>query len=433
MFFKRFFVSLTVALLSLTATACQQQPKPNVNLISVNTASPPCIKNIASQTLQKNANSDVDILVKGNNAFALDLYSQLCSNQKRNLFVSPYSLSTALAMTYAGARGKTATEIAKVLHFTLEQEHLHPSFTTLIRDLKTNEKKGYQLLQANRLWGQKGENFQDDFLKITKDNYGSQLEEVDFINATEEARRTINNWVMQQTQDKIQGLFPEGSLNQDTRLVLTNAIYFKGTWLEPFNRQQTKTQPFNITATEKVNVPMMYKEDGRSYYTDLDDLQVLEMPYVGDRLSMVILLPKKVDGLADLEKKLTLDNLDKWLSSLPSHPAMVNVFLPKFKVTSAFELNQVLSAMGMPLAFSNNADFSGVNNNDNLSISKVVHQAFVDVYEEGTEAAAATGVGSEGAESVTFLFRVDHPFIFLIRDKNSGSILFLGRVINPLN
>lgn len=438
MLFRRFLVGFSAVLVSLAATACQPQPKPNVNpnLVSVNTTSPPCVKNIVSPTLPKDAKSNLDILVKSNNAFALDLYSQLCSNQKGNLFVSPYSVSTALAMTYAGAKGETETEMAKVLHFSLAQTDFHPAFSALIRDLKPNG-KGYQLLQANRLWGQKGSNFQDSFLKITKDNYGSKLSEVDFVNASEEARRTINNWVMDQTQDKIPGLFPQGSLNKDTRLVLANAIYFKGTWLTQFNAKQTDNQPFNITGKDKVNVPMMSKEDSSSYYADLKELQVLEMPYVGDRLSMVILLPNKVDGLADLEQKLTPENLDKWLSSLSLHSEKVIVFLPKFTITSAFALNQVLSKMGMPLAFSDkSADFSGMNGKKDLFLSKVVHKAFVDVYEEGTEAAAATGIGVPEAASVEpqpFVFRADHPFIFLIRDRKSGSILFMGRVINPLN
>ena len=222
----------------------------------------------------------VEAVVKGNNAFALDLYRQL-RNQEGNLFFSPYSTSTALAMTYAGAKGQTATEMSKVLHFTLEQDSLHPAFASLMGMLNTKDKQGFQLSIANRLWGQQGYDFLKPFKQLTQDNYGAALEEVDFINATEKTRRTINKWVEQQTQDKIQNLIAPDILNSLTRIVLTNAIYFKATWVNQFDPAKTKNQPFTIAPGQQVDVPMMSQEASVGY-AEFDNLQVLELPYVGE-------------------------------------------------------------------------------------------------------------------------------------------------------
>lgn len=377
--------------------------------------------------MKVNSLDDVNILVKGNNAFAIDLYNKL-RHQEGNLFFSPYSISTALGMTYAGARGETASEMAEVLHFQLEPEHLHPAFAALMADLNIGEDCGYQLKIANRLWGQQGYHFLDAFLQTTKDYYSAALALVDFIR--EEARCTINTWVEQQTQEKIQNLIPEGILTDLTRLVLTNAIYFKGNWKSQFEQISTKEEPFTIAPDEQVNVPMMHQE-GAFRYASLKDLEVLELPYVGDRLSMVILLPRKLDGLAQLEQQLTSANLQKWLSSLYLMNQLL-VWLPKFKLTSDFKLNQALSEMGMPLAFDKEkADFTGMTNKPLLYISALIHKAFVEVNEEGTEAAAATAVEMM-LRSLPPMFKADRPFIFLIRDTQSDSILFLGRVVNPL-
>lgn len=375
-----------------------------------------------------------EAVVQGNNAFALDLYRQL-RNQEGNLFFSPYSTSIALAMTYAGARGQTATEMANVLHFTLEQDNLHPAFAALITQLNPENQQGFQLRNVNRLWGQQSFNFLTPFVELTQNYYGAALEELDFIKATEEARRTINNWVEQQTQQKIQELLAPDILDPMTRLVLTNAIYFKGTWESQFEPEQTKNQPFTIAPDQQVEVPMMYQVADVGY-AEFTNLQVLELPYVGNKLAMVILLPKTVDGLAELEQQLTPENLDNWLSLVEDGYGCSpdQIYLPKFKLNSAFELKKALSTMGMASAFDErNADFSGMNGRKDLYLKEVIHQAFVDVNESGTEAAAATGAivntrcGGEGA-----VFRADRPFIFLIRDKQSDSILFLGRVVNPL-
>jgi serine protease inhibitor len=392
--------------------------------------------------MKVNSLDDVTILVKGNNAFAIDLYDQL-RHQEGNLFFSPYSISTALAMTYLGARGETASEMAMVFYFTLEQEHLHPAFAALMADFNMGGKNsGYQLNIANRLWGQQEFHFLDTFIQATQEYYNAALALLDFMRATEEARCTINTWVAQQTQEKIQNLITEGILTEDTQLVLTNAIYFKGNWKSQFDPLETYEQPFTIAPHEQVNVPMMH-QGGAFRYASLADLEMLELPYVGDRLCMVILLPRKLEGLAQLEKQMTSTNLEKWLSSLCLTKKLF-IWLPKFKLTSEFMLNQALSEIGMQLAFdAEKADFTGMTTAEadlsNLSeeqrlyISAVIHKAFVDVNEEGTEAAAATAVVmTRGISSDSHFFRADRPFIFLIRDIQSNSILFLGRVLNPL-
>lgn len=379
------------------------------------------------------SSSDISTVVEGNTAFALELYHQL-RNSSENLFFSPYSISNALAMTYAGARGQTAAEMAQVLHFQLEPNRLHPAFAQLITALEADNASLYELAIANRLWSQQNEAFVPEFLNVTEHYYNAPLQQLDFINATENARLTINAWVEQQTQNKIQNLLPKGIVDSFTRLVLTNAIYFKGNWLVPFDERQTQNQLFYLSSGETIEVPMMHQMEYWNY-ADLDGLQVLELPYQGETLSMVILVPEQLDGLAALEQQLTPDTLQQWLKAAEEYPMEmegipVSVWLPKFNLTSTLELEEILSAMGMPQAFSD-ADFSGMNGQKDLKISKVIHKAFVEVNEQGTEAAAATAVGATRGGSQNC--RIDRPFIFLIRDLESGSILFLGRVVNPLD
>jgi serpin B len=379
------------------------------------------------------AGNDVAAVVKGNTEFALSLYGKL-RGQSGNLFCSPYSISTALAMTYAGARGPTAAEMARALDFTLEPGRLHPAFGALQNRLieGSGPKHGYQLNVANALWGQEHFGFLPDFLNLTRRDYGAGLREVNFQADPEAARRVINAWALQQTHDRIKGLLPQGLLTTDTRLVLTNAIYFKGFWAKQFKKAQTRPELFKLAEGGQVQIPLMHRT-GHFQYHDGGDFQALELAYQGNDLSMVILLPKKVDGLSALEKKLTAANLAAWLGRLGEQE--VQVALPRFKVTRAFNLNQVLESLGMRQAFiAGGADFSGMSgsNGKRLFIQAVVHKAFVDVNEEGTEAAAATGVVVKAlAARVTRDFRADHPFVFLIRDNLSGSVLFLGRFTNP--
>ena len=373
---------------------------------------------------------DRKAVVQGHNEFALDLYGRL-SAEPGNLFVSPYSISTALAMTYAGARGPTAEEMGRTLHFALDPQRLHPAFADLIRDLNgSGKQRPFQLSTANALWGQKGHGFLKPFLDLTQANYGAGLREVDFLGATEQARLTINRWVEDQTNHKIRDLLKPGDLDPHGRLVLTNAIYFKAAWAHPFFDKATRQEDFLANATDKVTVAMMHEQEDFKYF-DGGTFQIVELPYEGREQSMLVLLPKKPDGLPDLEKELTAANLERWLAGMKSQP--VRLALPKFKFTKREELKKTLAAMGMRLAFSSQADFSGMDGRKDLYIDEVIHQAFVDVNEKGTEAAAATAVVMRLAAVPNTVreFRADHPFVFAIRDNRTGSILFLGRVTNP--
>jgi serpin B len=385
------------------------------------------------------ATSDRAETARGNNAFAVELYGQL-RNQTGNLFFSPESISTALAMTYAGARADTAAEIAKTLHFTMPAGHLHPAMGALLRD-RNAAHDGYQLKEADALWVQTGYSFLPEFIKLNKDNYEADLNLVDFISATEATRQTINIWVEQRTENKIRELLQPGSLDRYTRLVLTNAIYFKGDWEERFKKEDTKDEDFRLFAGRAINTTMMHMTKGFNYF-DGGSFQALEIPYKKKELSMIVLLPKAVEGLSAFEQSLTPAKMQQLLGQL--WPAgTVIVTMPKFKMEAQFRLKDTLIAMGMKKAFDMKlADFSGVASREamrrdgNLSISTVIHKAYVDVNEEGTEAAAATAVGVAVASAPTsptlpIIFRADHPFMFLIRDNRSGSILFIGRVTNP--
>jgi len=381
--------------------------------------------------------SDVTIVSEAANRFAFNLYGQL-KGGGGNLFFSPQSISTALAMTWAGARGETAAQMAKTLQLPADRvekpESIHAAYAKLLTGLSgTREKQGYELSVANALWGQKGYAWLPDFLGVVKTNYGAGLEEVNFAGDTEGARQTINAWVEKETREKIKDLIPQGILTSLTRLVLTNAIYFKGDWANAFNKAHTRDEDFFAAAGRAVKVPMM-RQTAQFGYCDGGDLQVIEMTYKGDALSMVVLLPKARDGLAAIEKTLSAETVAGYTAKLSRHN--VQVEMPKFKVTGQFMLKEPLAAMGMRLAFDigGNADLSGMNGRQDLFIAAVVHKAFVDVNEEGTEAAAATGVvvGLRSARPEPIpVFRADHPFLFLIRDNKSGCILFMGRLANP--
>lgn len=374
-------------------------------------------------------------LVAGNSAFGLDLYAKLRTTDG-NLFYSPYSISDALAMTYAGALGATADEMAKVLRFPLERARLHPAFGDLIREINgAGAKRKCELHTANALWSQKGYPFLPDFQRIAKGSHGAGLEEVDFKRATETARRTINMWVEKQTRDKIKDLLKEGTLDPNTVLVLTNAIYFKGAWMHAFQTGDTAPADFARGARGTVrNVPLM-RQVRMHRYLDGDAVQVLELPYEDNEVSMIIVLPRRIDGLGDVEKALTAARVTDWLAKMTPHE--VDVALPRFKATSEFRLDRPLSDMGMPLAFSaGRADFSGmVKEQPPVYLSVVVHKAYVDVHEKGTEAAAATGVVARATSAAPprprAVFRADHPFFFLIRDNRTESILFVGRLTDP--
>ncbi len=379
--------------------------------------------------------AEVRSIAEGTNAFALDLYAKL-KGREGNLFFSPYSISTALAMTYAGARGETAFQMANCLHFALGQERLHPAFKRLIDDLNARAGgESYELSVANALWGQKGKTFIEEFTKLLEDNYAAGMKEADFENEADAARRKINAWVEKETRGRIKDLIGPGVLDELTRLVLANAVYFKGAWLSAFREHNTRDRDFTLHGGGKVKVRMMWRCGG-FWYRDFDGLQVLELPYRGGGLSMAVLLPAEHDGLPELEETLTAGRLRGWLGRLRWRE--VSVYLPKFRMTSGFSLARTLASMGMPDAFVyRRADFSGIDGTRELFISHVLHKAFVDVNEEGTEAAAATaavmkpGRRPPGRQRIPPVFRADRPFMFLIRDRRTGSVLFMGRVVNP--
>jgi serpin B len=374
----------------------------------------------------------VAAVVEAGNRFAFDLYGQLRSGDG-NLFFSPASISLALAMGYAGSAENTQAEMAKTLHFDIPKAQVNEGMQALLASWKTAEpKQGYRLDVANRLWGQDGYKFLPDFLQVTRVDYGAELARVDFRQA-EEARQTINKWVEENTQDKIKNLISSADSVRGAHLVLTNAVYFKGTWTDPFGKIGTKGEDFHVAASRSVKVPLM-RQTHRFRYATGDNCQLLELPYGDGHLSMVVVLPDAIDGLSQLEAKLSTANLQKWIASARSEK--VSVFLPKFRTTSAFELAGTLKALGMGSAFSpSTADFSGMTGSKDLFFSAVIHKAFVDVNEEGTEAAAATGIVMRASAiakpTKPHIFRADHPFVFLIQDNWNGAILFLGRVTDP--
>ena len=368
-------------------------------------------------------------LVAGNSEFAIDLYKNInASDADKNIFFSPFSISTALSMTYAGASGNTAQQMAATMHFQLAPSELHPAFSDLAGDLQVAN-KGYQLNIANALWGQQGYEFQPDFLEVIQSYYKGGFNTVDFINQTEVSRGIINHWVELKTNDKIKDLLPKGSLTGHTRLVLTNGIYFKGDWATKFKPKDTMLSTFYTKADKTVTVPMMHQR-GQFRYAEIDGIKVLEMPYVGEDLSMVVVLPKR--NLAEFNQVLTANCLNDWLAK--TYKQEIEVSLPKFKFESNYELGDVLSGMGMSDAFSEQrADFSGISGKKDLYITKVIHKAVIEVNEEGSEAAAATAV-IVGTKSVHMSeeFKADRPFLFFIRHNPTGSILFMGHVVNPV-
>jgi len=393
------------------------------------------LASLAAQT-PPSSKADQTAVVEGNNAFAVALYGQLRSHDG-NLFFSPESISTALAMTYAGARGDTASEMAKTLHFTLPPERLHPAMGALLSNLNAPH-NGYQLRVADALWAQRDYVFRDDFLMLAKSDYGAAFYPVDFKGSTEAARLTINQWIEQKTENKIKDLLQPGVLDSLTRMVLTNAIYFKGDWRTPFPKAWTEDDDFHLSLAKNVKAPLMHLTEGFDYF-DGGTFQALEIPYQSWDLSMIVFLPKDIGGLPALEEALTASHMKQWLDQLKRVPEVI-VTLPKFKMTRQFSLEGTLGAMGMTRAFdANAADFSGMTGNHELFISTVIHKAYIDVDEKGTEAAAATAVIMEGATAVPPrfrpppppVFRADHPFVFLIRDNRSGGILFMGRVTDP--
>lgn len=393
---------------------------------------------MARAEVSVDAGNDLDQLAAGNRAFALDLYHRL-ETREGNLFYSPYSISAAVAMTYAGAEGKTAEEMADVFHFLMVEDRLHPAFNALDlyleslaeQEIPEDMGEAFQLNIANAIWGQKDYHFESDFLDTLAANYGAGLRLLDYVLEPEKSRIKINDWVSDQTKERIHDLIPQGAINSDTRLVLSNAIYFKATWLEPFEESLTEDGFFYGLDGQEITTPMMsLGSDARFPYYQGEDFQAVELPYLGGQVSMLVLMPEQGEFFG-FEEGLNAEILDQITGNLAYQPMYLN--FPKFEFETEISLANILAEMGMPSAFSDAADFSGMTGTRDLFISDVFHKAFVSVDEEGTEAAAATAVlmALTSAPENPIQLVVDRPFLFLIRDTQTNSILFMGRVVKP--
>ena len=421
---KKLLISISLVVLALVMSACSGS---SVSTSLLQSSKP----RISSPTVTA---ADSQQLTDGNTGFALSLYQSLLASNNGNLFYSPYSISEALAMTYAGAAGNTATQMAQALNFTLPQSRLHAAFDKLDLELATRgqntptatDTQPFKLNVVNAIWGQSNYPFLSGFLDTLKLNYGAGLRTLDFIKNPDASRIVINDWVASQTANKIKDLIPQGTINNQTRLVLTNAIYFKAGWKYRFEKSATSNGTFHNLSGNTASVQMMKLTDGFSY-SENEDYQAIELPYDGDQIAMDIIMPK-LETFQAFEGTLDLNTFNGILKSMI--PAAIELTLPKFNIESDLSLKTVLSALGMTNAFTSDADFSGIDGKKDLFIQDVIHKSFVNVNEDGTEAAAASGVVI-GVTSILVpdaIMTVDHPFIFVIRDIPTGTILFIGRV-----
>jgi serpin B len=423
-------IAIVLLIFSLGLTNCSLWPSPDQGGGK--------IENIHSDKVREKTpqvdKTELTELAAGNMRFAFDLYQSLRETED-NLFYSPYSISLALAMTYAGAREETEKQMAGALHFTLAQQRLHRAFNALDLDFvnraaasQTQGRQGFQLSIANALWGQQGFDFLDAFLDTLAENYGAGLTLLDFVREWEASRLIINQWVSDQTKEKIKDLLPKDSITKDTRLVLTNAIYFKAAWRFPFDKKETRDGVFHLLDGSQVAVPMMHREIRTGYRKD-ENCEAFSLPYEDAELSMLILLPQ-AGKFKECEQSLSYE----YLRTIAEHlqDTIVVLTMPKFAYTASINLNKKLAQLGMPVAFTKDANFSGMNGRFDLLITDVVHKAFVSVNEAGTEAAAATAVvvGIESAPP-TVTVTIDRPFIFVIHDEKTGTVLFVGRVAHP--
>ena len=391
----------------------------------------------SSRAREKNPSvnqADIDSLVDGNNAFGLDLYQSL-RDRDENLILSPFSISLALAMTYSGAKGETEAQMADVLNFPSQQE-THPAFNALDLALEDTgivldkDQEPMQLDIANAVFAEQTFTFLPDFLDTLSVNYGAGIRLMDFVNNPNPSRKEINQWVSDETKDRINDLLPEDSITTDTKMVLVNAIYFKADWLSPFDANDTYDGTFKLLDGSEVTVPMMGQRMSIPYFVG-DGYAAAEIPYAGESAAMTLLVPDE-GRFEEIESQLDGAMFNEMISNLTQTD--VTLRMPKFEYDSSFMLSDTLALMGMPLAFDpDSADFSGMTDQQALYIGNVIHKAFVAVDEEGTEAAAATAVIMEGATAMMpdNMLVIDRPFIYFIRDLESGQILFIGRVLNP--
>ena len=437
---KPTYCFLPAIILSIALLGCDKIPEPLSPTAPPPTETPPAsaTEEVRSEktrvTVPLATDSELTDLVRGNNDFAFGLYQKLREEESGNLFYSPYSISLALAMTYTGARGETERQISNALHFILSQDKLHPAFNALDLQLASRgegssgqDGKGFRLNIANAIWGQQGYAFLQNFLDKLAENYGAGMRIANFIEAPENSRVTINDWVAQQTEEKIKDLIPSGAIDNLTRLVLTNAIYFNAAWLHPFDEKATADGDFHLLTGNSIKVPMMRQTESFGYVRNTG-YQAIELLYDGSEISMVILLPDK--GTFDtFENTLNAELISQISKDLRRN--RIELTMPSFEFEAQFKLGAMLQKMGMSDAFNPQlADFSGMDGTKSLSISDAFHKAFVLVNENGTEAAAATGVVI-GVTSLPPRVMVDRPFIFLIRDIATNTTLFVGRVMDP--
>ncbi len=410
---KVLLVSIIASLIVISGCAGPAPPQPNWNAGSANP------------------------YADASNLFGYSLYGELSkASGNGNLVFSPYSISSAMTIAYEGARGKTADEMAAAMHLPSDKETLRSSFAGLYGKLNSAG-SGAELRAANAIWVHNDYQVKKDYLAVLQNAYAAEATNLDFSSGTAEG--TINSWVADRTNQKIKGLIPAGMLSPKMPVVITNAVYFKGRWLQEFDREKTREDDFALVSGEKANVMMMQRIYGenRTEYAEDPDAQVIELPYYGEKLGMVLVLPKAqgASGISAVERQIGRGKLSQWRSSLS--PQKVTLFIPKFKIEQTYVLADALSRMRMATAFSDDADFGNMTAANNLKISQVIHKVYVDVNEEGTEAAAATAVlmgitsAGPGMEEQIRLFRADRPFFFAIVERESGAVLFLGKVMDP--
>lgn len=368
-----------------------------------------------------------------NNKFAFNLYQKVTQKTNGNIFFSPYSISAALAMTYAGADGSNAVEMAKTMNFDVNEPYFHYGFGAYSKRLLDNAEGQVELAIANQLWGEKEYALQEEFVSINQHAYQAALKPVDFMSQPDKERLVINSWVADKTKDRIKDLLGEGSITSDTRLVLTNAIYFKGDWLNEFDEKQTRDRAFKVRVTEEIKTPFMHSSSSLPYWEN-KDMQMVMLPYKGQKQSMVVVLPKEAANMPLVEQQIATSQIAKAVSAKPT---LVNLAIPKFKFTLNLGVKDYLKSMGMEEAFAKGANFSKMTPTNDLWISDVVHKAFIEIDEKGSEAAAATAVIMTTESTMPDVapvpkeFTADHPFLIYIVDNETRAILFMGRVAKP--
>ena len=366
--------------------------------------------------------------------FATRLYAKLAATRKgENLFLSPFSIRVALAMCAVGAKGKTRKVLTDLIGAPASVEEQNREYAQQLKSIHGEGERPFELTTANALWGQQGYHFKPAYQQAIADFYDAALHAVNFHTQPDAAVKKINTWVSEKTHNRIEELVSRDLINEDTRLILTNAIYFKGLWEREFDEEETTDEEWHGPKGKR-KTPMMHQRGGYLYYED-DAFQALDQPYKGEQLSMLVVLPRKRDGLTALEAKWATDGLYEEVTGGLDYEETVVLSLPRFKMEAEFALAPVLCELGAKLAFSDDADFTGIGE-ERLKISEVIHKAFVEVNEEGTEAAAATAVAMVKCVAITEpvvpkVFQADHPFLFFIRDRSTNAVLFSGRVLEP--